>query len=74
MERQLRRHNETVLGTLEEGDLVEFPRELYSHWGVYVGMYQCLLFNCRISIFLAFFSHFIRAQLPDNGQNVKRRT
>ena len=32
-------HNETVLATLEEGDLVEFPREpfFFSHWGIYVG-------------------------------------
>lgn len=38
MELQLRRQNGTVLGTLEEGDLVEFPRSLFfSHWGVYVG-------------------------------------
>jgi hypothetical protein len=58
MECQLRRHNETVLGTLEEGDLVEFPRKLFSHWGIYVGMYQYLLFNCRISIFLAFLFTF----------------
>jgi hypothetical protein len=52
MEQQIRRHNETVLGTLKEGDLVEFPRGRYAHWGVYVGMYQCPL-----SIFLAFLFH-----------------
>ena len=34
---QLKLHNQTVLGTLEEGDLVEFPRGIFSHWGVYVG-------------------------------------
>jgi hypothetical protein len=45
-------HNQTVLAGLEVGDLVEFPRELISHWGVYVGMYQCPL-----SIFLTFLFH-----------------
>ncbi|XP_033725600.1 phospholipase A and acyltransferase 1-like isoform X2 [Pecten maximus] len=30
-------HNATVLRELEVGDLVEFPRSLYSHWGVYIG-------------------------------------
>jgi len=54
MAQQLRRHNETVLGTLEEGDLVEFDRGIITHWGVYVGMYQCPMSSCRISIFLAF--------------------
>jgi len=49
-----RRHNETVLRTLEEGDLVEFKRGIITHWGVYVGMYQCPMSSCRISIFLAF--------------------
>ncbi|KAL3876942.1 hypothetical protein ACJMK2_034721 [Sinanodonta woodiana] len=33
----IQRHNQTVLESLEEGDLVEFPRGLYSHWAVYVG-------------------------------------
>lgn len=37
MEQQLRRHNTTVLETLEEGDLVEFSRGIFSHWGVYIG-------------------------------------
>jgi len=32
-----RSHNETVLESLCEGDLVEFKRGLYSHWGVFVG-------------------------------------
>ena len=32
-----RRHNERVLKTLEEGDLVEFDRGFIKHWGVYVG-------------------------------------
>ncbi|GFO21160.1 hras-like suppressor 3 [Plakobranchus ocellatus] len=30
-------HNQRVLSELEPGDLVEFPRSLYSHWGVYIG-------------------------------------
>jgi len=52
--------NERVLGTLKEGDLVEFDRGIFSHWGVYVGMYQCPMSSCRISILLALFSHLIR--------------
>lgn len=32
-----REHNQTVLEQLEVGDLVEFPRGMYSHWGVFVG-------------------------------------
>ena len=31
------RHNITLLNELEEGDMVEFPREFYSHWAVYIG-------------------------------------
>lgn len=31
--------NEYVLKSLLEGDLVEFPRDKFSHWGVYVGKY-----------------------------------
>lgn len=34
---ELRRHNSTVLAELSKGDLVEFPRGYYSHWGVYKG-------------------------------------
>lgn len=30
-------HNSTVLAELEEGDLIEFNRGLYSHWAVYYG-------------------------------------
>jgi len=52
MGQQIELHNETVLAKLEEGDLVEFPRGLFSHWGVCVGMYQC-----PMSIFLAFLFH-----------------
>ncbi|XP_033725534.1 phospholipase A and acyltransferase 3-like [Pecten maximus] len=33
-------HNATVLRELKVGDLVEFPRLLYSHWGVYIGNQQ----------------------------------
>ncbi|KAL3876946.1 hypothetical protein ACJMK2_034725 [Sinanodonta woodiana] len=35
----IQRHNQTVLASLEKGDLVEFPRfkGIYSHWAVYVG-------------------------------------
>ncbi|PVD22504.1 hypothetical protein C0Q70_18318 [Pomacea canaliculata] len=31
------RHNRNLLSTLSEGDLVEFPRGGYSHWGIYAG-------------------------------------
>ncbi|PVD21567.1 hypothetical protein C0Q70_17365 [Pomacea canaliculata] len=31
------RHNRTVLASLKEGDLIEFPRGVYSHWAVYIG-------------------------------------
>ncbi|OWF39575.1 HRAS-like suppressor 3 [Mizuhopecten yessoensis] len=34
---QLSRHNATILDDLDKGDMVEFPRPLYSHWGVYIG-------------------------------------
>jgi len=34
---EIRRHNEEVLDELEPGDNVEFPRGMYSHFGVYVG-------------------------------------
>lgn len=37
------RHNETLLQELEPGDLIEFPREYYSHWAVYIGVYYILL-------------------------------
>jgi len=43
---QLKLHNKYVLDELEEGDLVEFPRGPFSHWGVYVGQY--LLILCRV--------------------------
>lgn len=32
-----REHNQTVLSGLQVGDLIEFPRGYYSHWGVFVG-------------------------------------
>nr|KAG5696928.1 hypothetical protein BaRGS_015892 [Batillaria attramentaria] len=34
---ELRKHNEELLDELEDGDLIEFPRGVYSHWAVYVG-------------------------------------
>ena len=70
---QFRRHNEAVLRTLKIGNLVAFERKYYTYVGVYVGMYQCLLFNCRISIFLAFFSHFIRAHYQTMDKTWKGR-
>lgn len=33
----LNTHNATLLNELEIGDMVEFPRGWYSHWGVYIG-------------------------------------
>jgi len=32
-----RYHNGTVLEELQPGDMIEFDRDLYTHWGVYVG-------------------------------------
>ncbi|XP_021380256.1 HRAS-like suppressor 2 [Mizuhopecten yessoensis] len=32
-----KKHNECVLEELEVGDMVEFPNNIYSHWGVYIG-------------------------------------
>ncbi|RUS74120.1 hypothetical protein EGW08_018127 [Elysia chlorotica] len=29
--------NKTLLAELQPGDLIEFPRGAYSHWGVYIG-------------------------------------
>ena len=40
MSQVLRLQNETVLATLEEGDMVEFKRGRFSHWGISAGMYQ----------------------------------
>jgi len=57
--KQLKQDNKKDPSTLEEGDLIEFPRGIYSHWGVYIGMYQCPLFNSRISMFLAFLFTFL---------------
>jgi hypothetical protein len=39
----LREHNKSVLQSLEVGDLVEFPRGLFSHWGVSIGQYLLIL-------------------------------
>jgi hypothetical protein len=54
---QFRKLNEEVLRTLEVGDLVEYDRGFIKHWGVYIGMYQCPMSSCRISILLAFLFH-----------------
>ncbi|KAK3583606.1 hypothetical protein CHS0354_039428 [Potamilus streckersoni] len=35
--RAIRRQNEAVLRDLEKGDMIQFPRGLYSHWAVYIG-------------------------------------
>ncbi|KAK7504443.1 hypothetical protein BaRGS_00004309 [Batillaria attramentaria] len=34
---EVRRHNEQLLEELQVGDLVQFPRGMYSHWAVYIG-------------------------------------
>ncbi|XP_035698725.1 uncharacterized protein LOC118431590 [Branchiostoma floridae] len=34
---EVRRHSEDVLSKCQEGDLLKFPREGYSHWAVYIG-------------------------------------
>ncbi|XP_033729961.1 phospholipase A and acyltransferase 2-like [Pecten maximus] len=36
-EESQKRHNKTVLEELEVGDMIEFPSDLFSHWGVYIG-------------------------------------
>uniref|UniRef100_A0A0B7AI19 LRAT domain-containing protein n=1 Tax=Arion vulgaris TaxID=1028688 RepID=A0A0B7AI19_9EUPU len=33
----IRRHNLDILAHARPGDLLEFPRVFYSHWGVYIG-------------------------------------
>ncbi|XP_069121142.1 phospholipase A and acyltransferase 2-like [Argopecten irradians] len=33
-------HNAKVLQELNIGDMVEFPRGFYTHWGVYIGVFQ----------------------------------
>jgi len=33
----IRLHNERVLENLRLGDMVEFERSMYSHWGIYAG-------------------------------------
>ncbi|XP_013389165.1 HRAS-like suppressor 3 [Lingula anatina] len=33
----VRRHNQTVLDSLEPGDMIEFHRPMYCHWAVYIG-------------------------------------
>jgi hypothetical protein len=35
--RAAKKHNNDVLRSATKGDLLEFPRVLYSHWAVYVG-------------------------------------
>jgi len=35
----------TLLGKLKEGDLIEIKKNLYSHWGVYVGSGEIVHFN-----------------------------
>ena len=40
MPQDVEEHNKKVLETLEIGDLVEVPGKIYSHWAVYIGMYQ----------------------------------
>ncbi|XP_046558723.1 phospholipase A and acyltransferase 1-like [Haliotis rubra] len=64
---ELQRHNQTVLDTLEEGDLLEFDRGLYSHWAVYVGkcsitkiLMQTLVFIscCMLNTVLIIFEEY----------------
>jgi hypothetical protein len=31
-------YNKSVIDRAQEGDLLEFPRGVYSHWAVYIGM------------------------------------
>ncbi|KAK7095351.1 phospholipase A and acyltransferase 3-like [Littorina saxatilis] len=34
---EVRTHNHDLLYRLEVGDLIQFPRGIYSHWAVYIG-------------------------------------
>ncbi|KAL8562986.1 hypothetical protein ACOMHN_004678 [Nucella lapillus] len=34
---EIRSHNSRLLSQLEVGDLLQFPRGVYSHWAVYIG-------------------------------------
>lgn len=36
-QKDIDRHNRNLLSTLSKGDLVEFQRGAYSHWGIYAG-------------------------------------
>lgn len=45
--------NHELVLELELGDIVEFPRENYSHFGIYVGMYS--IFNLIKSLFKTYF-------------------
>ncbi|CAC5424385.1 PLA2G16 [Mytilus coruscus] len=36
-QRTLKNHNRFVVDSLEEGDLIQFDRGIYSHWAVYAG-------------------------------------
>ena len=40
---QVQMFNANVLLELKVGDLVEFPRGQFSHWGVYIGKYLLIL-------------------------------
>ena len=37
-------HNRKVLDTLEEGDLIQIQRGIYSHWATYIGIILILGF------------------------------
>jgi len=42
-------HNDHVLNVLQLGDLVQFNRIVYSHWGVYVGKFLLRRVNVLVS-------------------------
>ncbi len=39
---------EALLEVAKEGDMIEFIRDMYSHWGIYMGKLIILLFFFRI--------------------------
>ncbi|XP_025083220.1 HRAS-like suppressor 3 isoform X2 [Pomacea canaliculata] len=35
--KEIEEHNRMIMSKAREGDLIEFPRPIYSHWAVYIG-------------------------------------
>ncbi|KAL8591668.1 hypothetical protein ACOMHN_056784 [Nucella lapillus] len=43
----VQKHNETLMSSIDIGDLIEFPRDHYSHWAVYIGNEE-VVHLCRV--------------------------